>query len=164
MMVLDAARKWAQLAQQDAPRDQGRLAGEIKAVKVSALEAETVVNNQYAHIMEWGSKGRTKVPADLAAYASTFRGKPSGGDIDQFFLHIFEWVKRKGIAGRYSVKSRKRIGNRQEQDFETYDVAYMIMLSILKNGVKPHPFFFIQRPAVEKQLRDDLNQILKIID
>lgn len=163
-MVFEAARKWSQLAQQDAPRDQGRLAGEIKAVKVGPLEAETVVNNEYAHIMEWGSKGKTKVPSELASYAATFRGKPSGGNIDQFFLHIFEWVKRKGISGTYSVKTRKRTGNRQTQDYETYDVAFMIMLSILKKGVKPHPFFFIQRPAVEKQLRDDLQQILKLID
>lgn len=158
--VKDAAQLWAQRAKQDAPVDQGPLRSGISVVKIGKMDYEVVSNAEYSAFIEWGTKTRVRVPADLATYAAQFKGRRGGGSIDQFFLMILEWVKRKGIAGSYSVKTKRRTGNRQTQMYENYDVAFAIFISILKKGIHPHPFFFIQRPFVETQLMKDLNQIL----
>lgn len=163
-IVFHAAQTWSQGAKQAAPKNQGRLANEIQPVRKSSLRSEVVANNEYAHIMEWGSKSRVKVPSELQAYAATFRGKPTGGTLQQFFLSILEWVDKKGVNGRYSVKTRRRLGNANVRAYEDYDIAWAIVFSILRKGVKPQPFFFIQRPKVEKQFLDDLKQVLKNID
>ncbi len=88
--------------------------------------------------MEWGTKTKVKVPADIATYASQFRGGgSSGGNVK---LKIFEWMKRVGIPP---------------------ERQYFVFISIITKGISPHPFFFIQRPIVEKALFTGVNNILK---
>lgn len=135
-----AAATWEQGAKRDAPTDQGRLKNEIKAVKRDAVTFEVVCNSEQAPWMEWGTKSRVKVPADLQAYAAQFKGKGTGKDARR---HIFEWCKRKGIEER---------------------LWYIIYVSIMRTGVRPHPFFFIQRPKAEKQFINDLKDILSTLD
>lgn len=131
-----AAEYWAGLSKRDAPKDVGFLAGGIDAKHISEGISEVVSNADYSAYMEWGTKTRVKVPGDLQTYASQFKGKGNGGDMKKMIL---AWCERKGISKEY---------------------WYPIFLSIIRKGVHPHPFFFIQVPLVEKQLFTNVQKIL----
>jgi len=49
---------------------------------------------------------------------------------------IQEWVHQKGIAGRYSVKTRSRLGGAKTQAQEDRQVAWAIALLIKRRGTK----------------------------
>lgn len=134
-----AAQTWARNADRDAPKDQGKLHGNIKPIKATEGVWEVVSPSLYSPFMEWGTKSRVSVPAELQGYASQFRGKgPPGGA-----KAIYEWARRVGIPQNQWI---------------------FVYLSIIRKGVHPHPFFFKQRPIVEKQLIGDLQQILETLD
>lgn len=143
-VVRFAATTWEQGAKTAAPVDQGRLKNEIRSVKKNASTYQVVVNSEQAAWIEWGTKSRARVPAELASYAAQFRGRGSTlqgkGTPMQM---IFEWCRRKGLPK---------------------EAWYPIYRSIMATGINPHPFFFIQRPRVEKQFIDDLRQVIKTID
>lgn len=69
-----AGKEWESLAKQSAPVDKGRLRNEIRAVKVSDIQVDVVVNIEYAPYVEWGTGGKVSVPADLKEYALQFKG------------------------------------------------------------------------------------------
>jgi hypothetical protein len=155
-----AANDFAKLAKSAAPGDQGFLRKDISSYKEKDLNWVAVSAADYSAYMEWGTKKYTNVPPHLQAYASQFKkniGK--GGGFDALFLKILDWVGRKGIAGRYSVKSKRRLGNKFTRISEDADVAMSITLKILREGVKPQPFFFEQLEKVKPQLMRNLNQI-----
>lgn len=133
--VENAGRLWAAKAKQDAPVDVGTLAGGISSVMVSGV-AEVSSNANYSAFIEWGTRGRASVPADLQVYAAQFKGAAGVGKAKEF---IYEWCRRKGIPK---------------------EAWYLIYRSIMTNGIRPHPFFFIQIPIVEKQLFANVQKIL----
>jgi hypothetical protein len=135
--VLDAAQHWEQRAKRDVPKDQGRLAGTIHSAKVKEMESEVTANAEHAPYMEWGTKKKVKVPADIADYAAQFRGGGSGGGNAK--EHIYAWMRRVGIPA---------------------ERQWFVFISIIVNGVTPHPFFFIQMPVVAKQLYLNIGNIL----
>lgn len=155
-----AAEYWADLAKRDAPKDQGLLAGNIDAGQVSVMRWDTTSHAEYSAYMEWGTKGRAKVPAELQGYASQFRGKGTG-DYYDFLKSILEWVERKGIASRFSVKTKKKLKATKADNERITAAAEAIAFAIMRHGVKPHPYFFIQMPLVEKQLFTNVQNILK---
>jgi Bacteriophage HK97-gp10, putative tail-component len=135
-----AAATWEQGAKTDAPTDQGRLKNDISSAKIKLGNWQVTVNAEYAPYIEWGTKTRVKVPAGLSVYAAQFKGAGDGKEPKKF---IYEWCKRKGIDPK---------------------LRYIIYRSIMINGVNPHPFFFIQRPKVERQFIADLRQVLTKLD
>lgn len=173
-----AAEKWAELAKKDAPKDLGFLAGGIsvglplKNVNGELISSQWEVysKSENSPYMEWGTKTRVNVPADLSAYALQFKGKGQG-DYYDFLNAILDWVIRKGIANRYSIKTQKPIkiniekpgkGKVAKSDYERLQqTAAAIAYSIMKYGVHPHPFFFIQMPIVSKDLFSNVDKILK---
>src|SRR5690349_3505940 len=110
-----AAAEWELLAKQAAPVDIGFLKGGISHKKDKPGDWEVVSNAEYSAIMEWGSRLKVRVPADLQAYASQFKGQPKGGDAKKF---IFAWAKRVGLPE---------------------DAWWPVFLSIMRTGVNPHP-------------------------
>lgn len=136
--IKDAGRKWEQGAKRDAPKDQGRLAQSIKS-KGRVMEAEVTVSVEYAPYVEWGTKRRVKVPADIADYASQFRGNKGGVSGLSLQKLLYAWMDRVGIPD---------------------DKQWAVLMSILANGIKPHPFFFIQRPKVEADMIKNIKAIL----
>lgn len=133
-----AAKDWEGRATRSAPADQGRLRGAIKGFVIHPLEAEVVVNVEYAPYIEWGTKTKVRVPADIAGYAAQFRGARAGaGNAKRM---IYAWMKRVGIAEEF---------------------WWPVFHSIITKGIKPHPFFFIQRPIIEKELIAHIKNILK---
>lgn len=132
-----------------APKDRGTIAQMISANISGHLEKEVNVNAFYAAWIEFGT-GKyaaayvSTLPAEWKAYASQFRGK-SGGTFDEMIERLSEWVRRKGIA---TAKDAKKVG-------------YLIARSILRNGVRPHPFLY---PAFEQQrplIIQDIENVIK---
>lgn len=125
------------------------------------LGAEMFVNKDYAPSVEFGTRGKVQVPPGLEEYASQFKGTPTG-TWDEFLDSILSWVKRKGITGVYSVKTRKRLtGKKYNNEAEDLQAAFLIARSIYLNGIPARPFFF---PAWFKNTKDfnkNLNKILR---
>lgn len=133
--IKDAGRKWEQGAKRDAPRDQGRLAQSITSSS-KELQTEVFAGVDYAPYVEWGTKTKARVPSDISAYAAQFRGGKGGGDAKKM---IYAWMNRVGVP-----KERQ----------------WIVFISIIVNGIKPHPFFFIQRPKVEADMIKNIKVIL----
>lgn len=135
---------------------------------------EIVVNVFYASFLEFGTKKFaakyvSTLPQEWQEFARQFKGSGGGGSFAELVDKLTQWVHRKGlgsgfggkigVTGTYSVKTRRRTGNKQTQGREDRQAAYVIALFILKNGIKPQPFL---RPAIEQhkpQLINDLNNI-----
>ena len=145
--VEEAAADWAKQARDDVPIDQGALKGSISYFMRTDLQAEIVAQKFYAPFMEFGTKGKYRAIPGTEAIAQQFKGY-KGGDFQEFLRMITRWVKRKGISGTYSVKTRRRTGNRATQQAQDDAAAWPIAMSILKHGVKPHPYFFKQKEIV----------------
>lgn len=137
-VVLDAAKTWEERAKLAAPHDQGRLRSEIRGDKTGPMRAEVVSPVDYSPYIEWGTKTRVSVPAELQAYAQQFRTKGSG-DAKRM---IYAWLARVGVPK---------------------DRQWIVFISIITKGIHPHPFFFVQKPIVEKQFLGDLRLILSDI-
>lgn len=135
-VVEDAAGLWEQRAKQDAPKDQGRLVQQISRKRVAVMNWEVVSPSEYSAYLEWGTKSRVSVPSDIAGYAAQFRGGTGSGDAKKM---IYAWMARVGIPP---------------------EAQWPVFISIIVTGIKPHPYFFIQTPFVEKQLYNDIKQIL----
>lgn len=133
----EAAKHWEQLSKQAAPKDQGRLVGSIKGTKTEELASEVTVNALHAPYLEWGTITKVKVPSELQAYAATFRGGGAGGGKAKEF--IYAWMKRVGVP-----KERQ----------------WFVFISIITKGIRPQPFFFIQKPIVEKEFFRNVQNIL----
>jgi HK97 gp10 family phage protein len=134
--VQDAAANWEGRAKRDAPKDQGFLSNHITSRKTGEMNAQIVSGADYSAYMEWGTKLRVRVPANIASYAAQFRG-PTGRTGAK--KAIYEWMRRVGIP--------------EERQ-------WIVFISIIVNGVKPQPFFFIQRPIVEKEFISSVRNIL----
>lgn len=148
---LDAGcQQWVDGAAKDAPKDSGQLIGEIRFDRIEILLREIQANKHYAPYMEFGTKGKYLPIPGTEAIAAKFKG--SGIGQGKMFQFILAWVRRKGIGGRFSVKTRKRVGGKATQQAEDTSAAWPIYLSILRNGVNPHPFFFKQQHIVWPQM------------
>ena len=159
------SQEWVKLAKTDAPADQGALRGSITYYPAGPMKYEIVAQKFYAPFMEFGTKGKYQPIPGTEAIAAEFKGY-KGGDFMELLRMIVRWVKRKGITGTYSVKTRKRSGNKINQFAEDYSAAWPIAMSILKNGVNPHPFFFKQMhivwPKMVRNVESRIAQVSKV--
>lgn len=129
LMVVNAKRM--------APADLGALRQSIGKESINdGYIAAIFVNAPYAAYVEFGTGTYVDVPAELADIASQYKGKGDGG-FEQFKQSIKDWMSRKGIDPKY---------------------AYVIMMQILHDGIRPQPFFY---PAFQT-LRSDLPKKLKL--
>jgi hypothetical protein len=145
-------------AQADAPTDQGILRNMITRKKEAPMEWKVVSGANWSAWIEFGTRSRVQIPSEFSAFASQFRGKGGGGQ--GFYDAILAWVKRKGITGTYSVKTKKRTGNKIDQQIEDEQTAHAIYLSILRHGIHPHPFFLKQIPIARAQIDQNINQVV----
>lgn len=147
-------------ARRDVPIDQGALKGSISYYMDGEFDAVIVAQKFYAPFMEFGTKGKYQPIPGTEAIAAAFKGY-KGGDFMDLMRMIVRWVARKGISGRFSVKTRKRVGNKIDRLAEDYAAAWPIAMSILKNGVTPHPFFFKQQDTVWPEMIRRIERKLK---
>ena len=159
------SQEWVKLAKTDAPADQGALRGAITYYPAGLMKYEVVAQKFYAPFMEFGTKGKYQPIPGTESIAAEFKGY-KGGDFMELLRMIVRWVKRKGITGTYSVKTRRRTGNKINQFAEDYSAAWPIAMSILKNGVNPHPFFFKQMhivwPKMVRNVESRIAQVSKV--
>lgn len=157
----ESMRQMVLKAKQDAPKDMGRLAGAISYKKISDLHFEMVCQVSYAPYVEFGTRGNYRAIPGIDA--SEFMGKGKGDYFD-FLNAILDWVKRKGIGfENFAItnEARKRFGQSPiKKKDRLLDVAERIAWSILKKGIKPHPFFFKQLDEEKPQLLSRLRAIL----
>jgi len=144
--------------------DMGGLASSINSDTKKKLEKFVTVGVFYAAYVEFGT-GKyaaayvSALPPDWKTYAARFKGKnAAGGSFEEFLINIIEWVKRKGLAGTYSVKTKRRTGNKGARLFEDAAVAYPIALAIIRNGIHPHPFLYPAFEQYRKQIIDDIKK------
>jgi HK97 gp10 family phage protein len=158
-----------------APVDEGFLRNSITFDKFP-LAVEIIVAANYAAYLEFGTRAFaaayvSSLPVEWQEFAAQFKGG-GGGSFQEFVMRLTEWVHRKGlgaggpgkpigVTGTYSIKTGKRTGNKVTQESEDKSAAYRIALSILRKGIRPHPFLY---PAIEvnkKILIDNLKAVLK---
>lgn len=154
----DAANEWEELAKNAAPKDQGFLSQNINNYQVGMMHYEVTSGSEISAIAEWGTGSRVKVPSDLQEYASQFKGKPEDGTAEGALKNITAWVKRKGIRfdSAATYKSGKRKGQNKQLNAQT--TAKFIFHFIMLHGVRPHPYFFVQQPIVEKNLVERIDK------
>ena len=102
------------LISQQKIQDLGALQQNTKAL-AKPDGVELISNVYYAPYIEFGTRSKVKVPAELNDYASQFKGKKRG-DYYDFLNAILDWVKRKGITATYSVKSRRRTNTKADRE------------------------------------------------
>lgn len=69
---------------------------------------------------------------------------------------IAKWIRIKGLAGRYSVKTKRRLGGKQEKFDEDTALAWAIAIKISRKGTKAFKFFDLALkqglPIIEKEV------------
>jgi hypothetical protein len=172
-LFLQELNKWAAevttIAKQKAPVNNGKLRQSISADYASKTDmtAKVSVLVNYAAYVEFGTRSYAgnyvnSLPNDWQTYASQFKGKGAGGTMDEFLLAIMEWVKDKGLAGTYSVKTQRRTGSKgASRNFEDAQVAYPIALAILRKGIKPHPYLYPAFNEASQNLKERLKKYEK---
>lgn len=114
LIVRNAIRK--------APSNMGALRRGIGYKELDHLNFEIISSADYSAFVEWGTKKKVNVPAELANFAQQFHGikRLQGGTLG-FRQAIYEWCRKKGIAKKY---------------------WHFIFISIAKRGIRSQPFFF----------------------
>lgn len=153
-----AVKEMERGAVRDAPVDQNTLKAGIHHTRKAPLDWTFESSAFHDVYMEFGTKARYKpIPGvDPSEFKVTEKGTGKG-----FYDSILDWVKRKKISGSYNVKTRRRVGSKTEQQIEDEQTAFAIYLSILRHGVRPHPFFFHQVDRVKPKL---IKGIQKVVD
>lgn len=146
-------------AKKAAPADERRLAQSITDKEISKTQFEVVAQSLYAGYQEFGTKSKTVVPAGLESIAQGLKGVTAGSG--SLYEAILGWVKRKGVAGRFSIKTRRRLGNKTSKEKQDKSAAYLISRSIYKYGIRPRPFFYKQIPPAEAKLRQRVANMIQ---
>jgi hypothetical protein len=107
------------------------------------------------------------LPTTWQDFAAKYKGQSGGGDFFSFVMAILDWIEKKGIkptTATYSIKSKRRTGNKAQKQEQDYQMAAAIAYNILHNGIHPHPFLY---PAYEKQrplIIKDIENTLSVLE
>jgi HK97 gp10 family phage protein len=145
-----SAAKIAKDAKRNAPKNLGTLAQSITfagMVNSQGAAWEVFSTANYAPYVEFGTGGKVSIPAGFETFAAQYKGRKEG-TMKEFIKALTLWVQRKGIVGTYSVKTRKRTGNKATRKSQDQSAAWAIAISILRNGTRPQPFMI---PAYEQE-------------
>ena len=125
-----------------APEAFGKLKQSITYEKLAELKWRASSNKVYAGYMEFGTGTKVQVPAEFSDMAKSFQSGGKG-NFKQALENIKLWCKKKGIDEK---------------------AAYPILLSILRVGVNPQPFFYPAWVATKKRYVKDLENLLKTLN
>ena len=99
----------------------------------------------------WGYLIKTFAGVNYAQYVYD-NTKPHFPPINK----IAKWVRIKGLAGRYSVKTHRRLGGKQKKFDEDRALAWLIARKIARKGTKGIKFFELALkqgfPMIEKEM------------
>ena len=159
----DAAFKFRDDAQRQAVANGlsgsgNHLINSITAQQNSPFNWTVAVGATYGAFVEFGTKGKARVPAGFEDVAAKFKGfKGNGGKL---YDAIYQWVKRKGLTATYSVKTKRRSKFNQSEEKRTQQIAFLIARSIYRYGITPKPFFYMQVTPVRNQLFERIKVIM----
>jgi len=156
-----SAMKIERDAKRNAPVNLGTLRQSIHSEStLNGLTGKVIVDAKYGAYVEFGTGGKVSIPSGFEEFAMQFKGK-SGGSLEEFIAALTLWVKRKGLAGTYSVKSGRRLGGKGVTQKQDEKLARFLAIKILKNGIRPQPFLIpayeSEKPKLFKRLKDLLN-------
>jgi len=138
--------------------DRGTLAKSISAQQNNPFNWTVAVGVTYGAAIEFGTKGKARIPAGFEDVAAKFKGfKGNGGKL---YDAIYQWVKRKGLTATYSVKTQRRSKFNQSEEKRTQQIAFLIARSIYRYGISPKPFFYMQVTPVRNQLFERIKAIM----
>jgi HK97 gp10 family phage protein len=144
-----------------APVNLGTLRRSIHTKRISKLTYKVEATASYAPYIEFGTGGKVSIPTGYESYAMSFKGVKKGSYYD-FLMALVEWIKKKGIkAGVYSVKTRRRLGNKTTKFNEDVAMAERIAYSILKKGIRAQPFLI---PAFQQEIPQLFIRLKKILN
>ena len=123
----------------NAPGNFGKLRQSINADITKDLFKSVFCKVNYAPYVEFGTKGNARIPAGYEAFAAQYKGK-GGGTIMEMVKALTLWVKRKGIDPK---------------------LTFVIVRAILRNGIKPQPFFIPAFEAEKPKLLSRLKKLFK---
>ena len=131
----------ASRARLKAPLNDGTLRASIQPEKIRDGVYSVQAAANYAAYVEFGTRRRASVPADLQEYASQFKGS-TGRSSEEAKAAIYEWCRKQGIP---------------EERW------WGIFMSLMTNGMRPHPFLFNsldeEEPLFFKRLQAILDDI-----
>lgn len=133
-----AADEMVDLSVNDAPVDEGLLRGGISKQSLGVMDYKVVSPEEYAAFIEFGTRARVQIPAGLEEIAAQF--KSIGGSGEAAKQAIYDWCKRKGI----------------EQDR-----WWAVFISVMTNGIHPHPYFFKNFYTTADSLKKRLEDVVK---
>ena len=143
------------------PVDEGLLKNSIVVNRPPGKSgAEVVVNAVYGGYVEFGTGKKVRVPSRYQAIAQQVKQQGKRGDINDFVKSMMGWVRRKGLAGTYSVKTKRRLGNKAQKESQDLKLAKFLVFKILQNGIKAQPFFFPAFERNEKKIFDAARRAL----
>lgn len=158
-------------AKRNAVVDTGGLRSSIFFEQLDALSIHIVVNAAHAPYIEFGTGKYVSVPAELQNYAAGFKGK-KGGSFEEMVKHILAWMKRKGIKPieeqQYDPESgyvrTPRKKKKSQKESQLKGLAYVIAAKLLREGIKPKPFFypafFQERPKILAEVEQVIKKLL----
>lgn len=132
----EAVQQIEGMAKDDAPVAFGHLRASIGSeVRVTEAAIEGIIGTNLGRIKD----------GKLSGYAQAVElgSRPHWAPLEP----LVEWVRVKRLAGRYSIRTRRRVGSKAAQRDEDVAVARMIQFKIARHGTKAQPFFY---PAINE--------------
>jgi len=122
-------------ARRMAPGNLGKLKQSINHDTGNSLFKSVFSTVEYAPYVEFGTRGKARIPAGYEAFAAQY--KASGKGAKGAWEAIEFWIKRKGIDPK---------------------LTFVIFRSIMRNGISPQPFMIPsyekEKPALLKRLKE----------
>ena len=77
---------------------------------------------------------------------------------------LIAWVRKKGLSGAYSLKTRRRLGSKTTQAEQDKSMAYMIALKIKHHGTKGRHMFreglTATRPEIQRIFNEAIDDLV----
>lgn len=127
-------------AKSNVPRYQSRLYNSLRVIQAqNKLSARVWTNVEYAAYVEFGTKALQSVPAEIAQYASQFKGGAEGS-FEELYELIKKWCKSKGIPK---------------------EAAYPITVKLVQKGQRAQPYLY---PAFKSEIPKYIQAIKTIMN
>jgi HK97 gp10 family phage protein len=157
--ISDSALRIEKQAKRNAPVNFGTLRQSIHATSKDKLTHYVEVQASYGAYVEFGTGGKVSIPSGYEQYAASFKGGKSG-TFDEMVKALTLWVKRKGLAGTYSIKSGRRLGGKATKAAQDEKLARFLAIKILQKGIRPQPFLIPAYEAEKPKLIDKIKKLL----
>jgi len=136
-----AARDISSQAVRLAPANFGKLRQSIQPEKIAKLSWEVQAMAAYSGYVEFGTGSHVSVPKEMQEQATALRNL-SKGSFDDALDSIRDWCRAKGIDER---------------------AAYPILMSILKEGLRPQPYLYPAFKAGSEKFRKNLTNSIEVL-